>query len=73
MKSLKSLKIGLLTRILEEIFQAIPEEMLVEAADSILDKLEDLVAESDTVIDDAVVLPLIAQIRSAFNIADGDD
>ena len=47
-------------------------EMLISAVDAMLDKVEDLVAESGTPIDDLLVMPLITLIRETFNIPDDD-
>ena len=51
---------------------SLPPRLLLEGADRILDLVENLVENSDTKIDDEVVLPLIKLIRATFSIPDND-
>ena len=51
----------------------VPEEKVRDAADNLLDKLEDLVDGTGTKIDDAVLEPVFERIREMFNIPDGED
>lgn len=55
------------------LINALPPSVLVEGADALLDAIESAVERSENKIDDAVVLPLLRVIRSAFGIPDGDD
>ena len=48
------------------------ETMLKKFADNLLDFAENLVSKTISPIDDAVLLPIIAKVRSAFNIEDND-
>lgn len=41
-------------------------------ADKLLDMIEDVVTKSENDIDDQIVLPLCALIRSSFDIPDND-
>ena len=47
-------------------------ELLKKFADMVLDFAEDFVLGTKSKIDDAIVLPLCAAIRGAFNIPDTD-
>ena len=47
-------------------------EILKEVIDKGLDVIEDKVAKTPNKIDDAIVLPLCAKIREAFDIPDND-
>ena len=46
----------------------VPDEKVDAAADSVLDKLQELVDSTATPIDDAVIEPILAKVRSAFHI-----
>jgi len=54
------------------LINAIPPDALAKGADQLLDLVEDMVENSDTKVDDAVVLPLIKLIRTSFQIPDND-
>lgn len=45
-------------------------EKIREFADYILDKIEAKIADTDTAIDDKLVLPLIGRVREVCNIQD---
>ena len=51
----------------------VEEDKVRDAADSLLDKLEELVEGTGTKIDDAVFEPVFERIRETFNIPDGKD
>lgn len=42
------------------------------ALDSLIDKLEEIIAKSETSIDDKLVLPILKKVREALNIPDND-
>jgi len=48
------------------------ESMLKKFADSLLDFAENLVSKTISPVDDAIVIPIINKVRSAFNIEDND-
>jgi hypothetical protein len=52
---------------------ALPDNLLVDLADDLLDAIETKVAGSETPVDDAVVMPIVRLVRDAFRIPDGDD
>ena len=58
--------------LVEQLLKMLSPELLKEAIDGLLDFIEDKVADSETVIDDKLVLPIVAMIREAFNIPDED-
>ena len=51
----------------------VEEDKVRDAADNLLDKLEELVEGTGTKIDDAVFEPVFERIRETFNIPDGKD
>jgi hypothetical protein len=51
----------------------ISPDMFKRLGDQILDLIENIVEETETRVDDAVVLPICHTIRVAFGIPDGDD
>ncbi len=53
--------------------ERLTEGQLKDWADAAIDKLEDAVKETDTQVDDIIVLPLLKLIRAAFDIPDGED
>lgn len=46
------------------------EENIKELADKVIDFVEEKVEASENKIDDAMVLPILKQVRSAFDIED---
>lgn len=54
------------------LLNAIPPELLVKGADRLLDIIEEMIAKSENQVDDAVVVPIIAVIRTSFHIPDED-
>jgi hypothetical protein len=46
----------------------VPDEKVDAAADSVIDKLQELVDSTATPIDNAVIEPLLAKVRSAFHL-----
>lgn len=55
------------------LISALKPEMLRRAVDGLLDVAETAIAESETKIDDTVLLPLIELIRRTFNVPDNDE
>jgi hypothetical protein len=47
----------------------VPDDKIESAADAVIDKLQELVDSTGTLIDDAIVEPILAKVRSAFEIA----
>jgi hypothetical protein len=48
------------------------EKTIKTGMDALLDIIEDAVVNSNTPMDDAIVLPLCNQIRQAFDVPDND-
>ena len=51
-------------------------DVMREALDDLIDKLENKIASTPTKVDDAVILPLLTMLRETLNIPDdigGDD
>lgn len=70
---MKKWKLDLLLVLLGKLLGQLKPEMLTEAVDKVLDFFETKIADSETETDDKLLLPIIATIRAAFNIPDGDD
>jgi hypothetical protein len=66
MNSILSNVFGALTTLL-------PDDLIKELLDDLLDKAEERIADSATPYDDAILLPIIARARQLFDIPDGDD
>ena len=62
-----------LGQLINFLLSALTPEMMKRAVDAVLDVAERAVAESETKLDDAIVLPLIDLIRNSFNIPDNDE
>jgi len=56
--------------VVRQFLKRLSPELLKGIIDDALDKVEDIVADSSSTLDDRTVLPLIATIRTAFNIPD---
>lgn len=56
--------------VMTAMLQYVPAEKMQEAADSGLDAIQSLVDGTGTPIDDALVEPIIAKLRAAYNIPD---
>ena len=67
-----TLKETIIRQAVAALIQALPPNLLAEGADRVLDLVENLIEQSETRIDDAVVLPLLRVVRSAFSIPDND-
>lgn len=50
----------------------VPDDIMQQGLDALLDVVEDAIAKSATPMDDAVVLPIIVALRAKFKIADND-
>ena len=63
---------SLIGKLVPALIALLPNDVLKRAIDALLDKIEEAVKESRTPIDDAVVLPLCALIRSTMSIPGAD-
>jgi hypothetical protein len=50
----------------------VPDDIMQQGLDKLLDAIEDAIAKSPTAVDDALVLPLISALRVKFKIPDND-
>ena len=66
---MKEMILGQLIKIL---LGMLNEEMLKKFADLVIDFAENYVIESDSKIDDKLILPLLSMIRTSFDIPDND-
>ncbi|HHJ14277.1 MAG TPA: hypothetical protein ENJ79_07850 [Gammaproteobacteria bacterium] len=62
----------LIEKLLQVLLGLLDEDTLKRAADAVLDAAEDAVKGSKSGMDDAIVLPLLGAIRTAFDIPDND-
>lgn len=67
------MKNAFLVQFISILISALKPEMLRRAVDGLLDVAETAIAESETKIDDTVLLPLIELIRRTFNVPDNDE
>ena len=56
--------------VVRQLLKQLSPDLLKQIADAALDKVEQAVADSENKFDDQTVLPLIALIRTAFDIPD---
>ena len=66
------MKTKILMMLINLILSSLKPEHIKSFADMILDFVEDRVLGSASTVDDKLILPVIAQIRAAFNIPDDD-
>ena len=59
-------------KLLVNAISLLSEDTMKEAADGILDVIENAVEKSKNTIDDQIVLPICKKVREAFNIEDND-
>ena len=69
-KIIETFVLPFVTGLIEELLS---EDNVQVTGDKLFDLFEELVAKSETTIDDAIVLPIIAQMRKALNIPDLPD
>ena len=66
------MKQKILLWLIEKLLNSLSPELVRKATDRLLDFIEDAVADSETVIDDKLVLPICSMIREAFSLPDED-
>jgi len=66
------MKNQLISVLIQMLLTTLNPELLKKFADMALDFVEDKVLGSASTVDDRLVLPLVKQIRTAFNIPDND-
>ena len=66
------MKNKILLFVIEQILNLLSPNLLKDLVDKILDFIEEKVEDTETEIDDKLVLPLVAMAREAFNIPDED-
>jgi len=67
------MKERLITSLVQALLAMLSPDLLVKFADMVLDFAEEYVDKTDNTLDNAIVEPLCATIRSAFNIPDDDE
>lgn len=50
----------------------IPDDIMKIALDKLIDSIEDAIAQSETRIDDALVLPILSALRVKLQVPDND-
>ena len=50
----------------------IPDDIMRIALDKLIDSIEDAIAQSETRIDDALVLPILSALRVKLQVPDND-
>ena len=66
------MKARVIAFLMEQLHAVLTPELFKRVLDSIIDVLENAIASSETKTDDAVLLPLIAMLRTSLNIPDND-
>ncbi len=61
---------SIIASILAAILHSLPQDIVKEGLDYLLDKLEDLCAKSSNKWDDTVIIPLIAALRAQLGITE---
>ena len=54
--------------LMRELLKALPSDVLKDAVDVFLDKIEEIIEKTPNKIDDAAILPVIKLIRETFDI-----
>lgn len=60
----------IMSKVLEQI---VTKESFAKYGDKLFDLIEDVVADSETKIDDVLVLPVVKSLRAALGVADLPD
>lgn len=63
---------AIVNAMLPTLMALIPDDIMQTALDKLLDAVEDAIAKSETKVDDALVLPLLAALRQKLNVPDND-
>ena len=50
----------------------IPDDIMKIALDKLIDSIEDAIAQSETRIDDALILPILSALRVKLQVPDND-
>ena len=58
--------------VVDMITEMLTKDKLDIYIDKLFDLIEDFVTNSESSIDDMIVLPVVQQLRSAFNVPDND-
>lgn len=62
----------LMQQLIQVLMMVLSPEVLKKVIDMVLDTVEAAVEDSETPVDNMLVLPMCATIRSAFNVPDDD-
>ena len=63
---------AIVNAMLPTLMALIPDDIMQTALDKLLDTVEDAIAKSETKVDDALVLPLLAALRQKLDVPDND-
>lgn len=63
---------AIVNAMLPTLMALIPDDIMQTALDKLLDAVEDAIAKSETKVDDALVLPLLASLRVKLDVPDND-
>lgn len=69
---MNSIQMWFIQQLVSALIIKLDEATIKQGFDSLLDIIEDAVAKSETKMDDTIVLPICAQIRTALNVPDND-
>lgn len=63
---------AIVNAMLPTLMALIPDDIMQTALDKLLDAVEDAIAKSETKVDDALILPLLAALRQKLDVPDND-
>lgn len=67
------MQISILQMLFNQLLGAMTPEVIKKVVDAAIDKVEELIADSNTQTDDKVLIPIIKLIRTTFDIPDNDE
>jgi len=67
------MKASTISAMVTAILGLLPNETVKSFLDAGFDAIENIVADSSNTIDDAVILPIINKLRTAFDVPDNDN
>lgn len=63
---------AIVNAMLPTLMALIPDDIMKIALDKLIDSIEDAIAQSETRVDDALVLPILSALRVKLQVPDND-
>ncbi len=67
------MKVAILQMLFDQLLLVLSPEVIKKVVDAMLDKLENIIADTETKTDDKFLIPLIKLVRTTFDIPDNDE